>query len=902
MDITTVQENVRGVIKDLDRERFIYNLLLAYGKPKASITRLEKGSLNLSRSPGEVVWKKNVWFRSLQHSASDVSGSRAVKEASSQYDLHALADRLRKSDEVAKHGLRFVVVTDFSTLLAVDTKTAETLDVSIDQLDKHSHFFLPWAGLEKHVTQSESLADIKAAYRMAKLYDQICKDNPVLDAAAAHALNVFLSRLLFCFFAEDTEIFPKKGMFTSAIASHTKEDGSDLDAYLDTLFDVMNSEIRKDYPAFLDAFPYVNGGLLSEKLAVPKFSRHSRKIIIECGEMDWSEINPDIFGSMMQAVVHTDQRSETGMHYTSVGNIMKVIEPLFLSDLREEFEDNFDSAKGLERLRNRISQIKIFDPACGSGNFLIIAFKELRKLEMEIYLRLRELNPSYQTMFTRPQIQLTQFYGVEIDDFAHEIATLSLWLAEHQMNVKFKQNLGILVPPLPLNPSGKIVCGNAVRLDWTQVCPRNFEDEVYVLGNPPYNGARKQEDWQKEDMRLVFDGNEEYKDTDYVACWLLKAAEYISNCNARFAFVATSSVAQGEQVAYIWPRVFERSLEIGFAHQSFKWTNNAKGNAGVSCVIVGVRNQNNQPKLLFDAGAVKTVPNISPYLSAGKTIFARRLDDSISKLPPMVIGSMARDGGNLILTADEHAKLISLYPEAAGIMRRLYGSEEFINGQVRWCLWIQDDQLDLARSIPGVRDRIDRVYQFRVNSKAKTTNGYSAIPHKFAQRCVRQGNAIILPKVSSERRLYIPIGFLGEDAVITDAAFAVNQAELWLFALLTSRMHNVWVKAVTGRLEDRIRYSAGVCYNTFPVPELSNTSREMLATHAINVLTEREQHPEKTVGQMYEPEIMPPGLLTAHQNLDKAVERCYRTRPFADDIERLEYLFELYERMTPRLG
>ncbi|MGH9551205.1 MAG: type IIL restriction-modification enzyme MmeI, partial [Terriglobales bacterium] len=398
MTIAKIEEAVKDVLKDFSRESFIYQLLAAYGKPKASITRLQKGNLNLSKTPGEVVWKRNLLFRCVENGQNHDPLQPLVRESSPQeYDLHRLADQLRKSQAVTKHGLRFVVVTDYETLLAVDTKTSDTLDISIKDLPKHFDFFLPWAGHEKHKVHSDSQADIKAAYRMAKLYDQICKDNPVMDNTARHSLNVFLSRLLFCFFAEDTEIFPEMGMFTSALASHTKEDGSDLHTYLDKLFDVMNTEKRSGLPAFLDAFPYVNGGLLTETLSAPLFTRQSRKIIIECGELDWSEINPDIFGSMIQAVVHPNFRSGMGMHYTSVTNIMRVIEPLFLSELRESFEENFDNGKGLERLRTRLSRIKVIDPACGSGNFLIIAFKELRKLEMDIYLRLRELNQNYQT-------------------------------------------------------------------------------------------------------------------------------------------------------------------------------------------------------------------------------------------------------------------------------------------------------------------------------------------------------------------------------------------------------------------------------------------------------------------------------------------------------------------------
>ncbi|MGH2506464.1 MAG: class I SAM-dependent DNA methyltransferase [Ktedonobacteraceae bacterium] len=893
MDIATVQENVRTVINEIDRDRFIYQLLLAYGKPKSSITRLEKGSLNLSKAPGEVVWKKHLWFRAIERPSHENPAPAVVKEPVGHYDLHALADQLRKSDQIGKHGLRFVVVTDYSTLLAVDTKTAETLDIAITDLDKHSHFFLPWAGLEKHVSQNESLADIKAAYRMAKLYDQICKDNPQLDAAAAHSLNVFLSRLLFCFFAEDTEIFPTRGMFTNAIASHTKDDGTDLDAYLNKLFEVMNTEIRKGYPAFLEAFPYVNGGLLAEKLAAPTFSRQSRKIIIECGELDWSEINPDIFGSMMQAVVHTDERSETGMHYTSVSNIMKAIEPLFLNDLRETFEEHFDNAKGLEKLRMRLKNIRVFDPACGSGNFLIIAFKELRKLEMEIYQRLRELNPNYQTLFTMPQIQLTQFCGIEIDDFAHEIATLSLWLAEHQMNVKFKQNLGVVVPPLPLKPSGNIVCGNATKLNWNDVCPKVQDSEIYVLGNPPYHGCSNQTPDQKADMDHVFAGHQSYRVLDYVACWYMQGARYIKGSEAKLAFVSTNSICQGQQVELLWPHVFGVGLEIGFAHTSFKWSNNAKYNAGVTVVVIGLRNEEKAKKYLFSESRTQEADNINAYLANARNIIVGKEATPISPLPPMIYGNKTMCADALILNRLDMQKLVNTHPPSKKFIKRLMGTNEFINGLERFCLWIPDDLLREATKIPPIAERIERVRSARLTSNE--ARRLASRPHQFREFLEFHNSYIAVPEVSSERREYVPIGFLDSDTIITNKMFAIDNPELWVFAVLSSKMHNVWIRAVGGRFEQRISYSAGLCYNTFPLPDLTEKLKESLTTHVVNVLTEREKHPEKTIAELYDPDTMPEGLLQSHKDLDCAVERCYRSKPFSADDERLDYLFKVYE-------
>jgi len=464
MNIAQIETNLQKILKPFKKESFIYDLLLAYGQPKASIKRLQEGGLNLSKAEGEIIWKKKLLFKSVKGQ-----------------DLHELIDTIKADDKAIKHEPRFIIVTDFQTLLAIDRKTSDTLDIPIIEIVKHFDFFLPWAGMEKAQHQNENPADVKAAEKMAKLYDEIKKDNPTKTPEQVHNLNVFLSRLLFCFFAEDTGIF-EKVQFTNAISSHTQTDGSDLQEYLDKLFVVMNTEHnkRKNLPHYLDAFPYVNGGLFRNKHHAPIFTRRSRQATIDSGQLEWKDINPDIFGSMIQAVVTPEQRGGLGLHYTSVPNIMKVIEPLFLNNLYEEFESAKGNTKKLNALLQRVWNIKLFDPACGSGNFLIIAYKELRKLEMKIFKALNSLAFS--------NINLGNFYGIEIDDFAHEVATLSLWLAEHQMNQEFFKEFGRTKPALPLKETGNIVQGNATRIDWEKVCPIREEDEIYLLGNPPYLG------------------------------------------------------------------------------------------------------------------------------------------------------------------------------------------------------------------------------------------------------------------------------------------------------------------------------------------------------------------------------------------------------------------------------
>lgn len=882
MNIAQVAEKVKALAGGIKRAEFLYDLLECYGKPKASITRLKmvgKGSYNLSKNADEVLWKKQVYFK-----------------ATNSDKLLTIIDEMKHAEVVAKHQPRFIIAINVTHLLAIDTKTEDTLDIPLAELNKKFDFFLPWAGLEKTQAQGENPADVKAAEKMAKLFDLLRDNNPASTAQEIHWQNVFLSRILFCYFAEDTGIFPAK-LFTNHIGSHTAEDGGDLDDYLSRAFDVMNQESRKGVPEYLADFPYVNGGLFADKFPVPKFNRKSRAMLIECGaDLNWSEINPDIFGSMIQAVVDPSQRGNMGMHYTSVPNIMKVIEPLFLNELKEEFEKRADSKLKLEQLLLRIEHLKIFDPACGSGNFLIIAYKELRQLEMEIFKRLQEL--SKEGIFALSRIKLSQFYGIELDDFAHEVAILSLWLAEHQMNQKFKATFGHCNPALPLKSSGNVKSDNSIHVDWEAFIAAKEDEEVYLLGNPPYLGARNQEPEQKADLALVFEGHEEYKDVDYVSCWFLKAASFIEGKSAKFAFVATNSICQGEQVSYVWPRIFNRGLEIDFAYTSFRWSNFAKSNAVVTCVIVGVRNESDGEKRLFGLDSYKIVKNINAYLAEGRNVFVRKAGTSISGFPQMAMGCMARDGGNLILKPEERDSIVMQFPQSTPLFRKLYGTQEFIDGNPRQCLWIEDEQLELAKSVPPIKSRIDACYTFRVKSKAKTTNGYAKIAHKFAQRVQLKGGSIIVPKTSSERREYIPIGYMDAASVVSDSAFVILNQDPTVFGVMSSRMHIVWVGAVGGRMKTDYRYSSAICYNTFPFPEVSEKKKQAVAEKAMAVVAIREAYPELSIEDLYDPDTMPPDLKHAHEELDVVVEQCYQLKPFYSDTERLECLFKLYEKMV----
>jgi type I restriction-modification system DNA methylase subunit len=870
MNIAQIEINLQNLIKTFDKEAFIYELLLAYGLPKASITRLKKGNLNLSTIEGEISWKKKLFFK-----------------AEFNEDLHLTISGIA---ETLKHSERFVIVTDYKTLLAIDTKTEDKLDCAITDLAKHYDFFLPWAGMEKAQHADENPADVKAAEKMAKLFDEIKKDNPDDSPEFIHGLNVFLSRLLFCFFAEDTHIF-EENQFTNAIDSHTQMNGSDLNTYLDTLFTVLNTpkSERQNLPEYLNAFPFVNGGLFKDEIPTPKFSRNSRNAILTSGKENWSAINPDIFGSMFQAVISVDQRGSLGQHYTSVPNIMKVIEPLFLNDLYEELEKAGNSANKLSALLHRIHHLKIFDPACGSGNFLIIAYKELRILEMKIF--------KADNRMVLSGIQLAQFYGIEIDDFAGEIAKLALWLAEHQMNVAFFNEFGRTNPTLPLKEAGKIVQGNACRLDWEVVCPKEEEDEIYILGNPPYLGGRMQNSEHKEDLALVYKAYGKPKKVDYITCWFFKASEYIKNINSKYAFVTTNSICQGEQVSMIWSHILNHNLEISFAYTSFKWTNNAKGNAGVTVSIIGVRNIEKMKKIIFINQLKNEVKNINPYLANASNIFIQKQSSPMSLPFRMEYGNMAIDGGYLILSPEEKDDLINNNPFASQIIKQIYGAQEFLNGVERFCLWIKDEQLDEAIKIPEIAKRISLVKEKRLAGNDKGSIQLAKKPHQFREMKEGINSALIVPTVSSERRKYIPVNFIDTKNVIIAPNQAIYDPEPYIMGIITSRMHMTWMRAVAGRLEERYRYSSTLVYNTFPFPPISTQRKNEITQSVFRILEEREKHSDKTLADLYDPDKMPEGLREAHRQNDEIIEKCYRSTPFNSDEERLEYLFKLYEKM-----
>lgn len=894
--------------KSLFADDIGYKLLYAFGKSEKDISRYKEGKGVLKTFDGLLI-KGLLCYRGT-------TTARLTDEL----------ERLKHDVQVLKAAPLIIAVSDGKTILAFDLKEKETYENQLDRLYCDFAFFYPLMGVMRVHNIEESPADVKAAEKLAKLHDELRAYNEFRSNDDLHDLNIFITRLLFCFFAEDTGIF-EENLFTSSIIRYTKEDGSDLSQYLDESFNVMDVSLRsRDVPSIVKQFPYVNGGLFSKHIQIPKMGQKARKIIIECGELDWKDINPDIFGSMIQAVVNPEERASQGMHYTSVPNIMKVINPLFLDDLRGEYnklngfyeqklqmknigalsqKQFYDELKPIikkgDALLKRMSRMKFFDPACGSGNFLIITYKSLRFLEMDILSLQRKCTPEGEILFVdNSVISLNQFYGIELLDFPHEVAMLSLWLAEHQMNTKLNENFGVNTKALPLKNITQIVCGNACRIDWNTVCPHTKEEEVFVFGNPPYLGSSMQDESQKKDKELVLGKLKSYKDLDYIACWFYLGACFIQKTKAKYAFVSTNSICQGEQVAMIWEPIFEMNLEIVFAHTSFKWNNNAKHNAAVICVIVGIQNNSNNIKRLFSNGQCLNTNCINAYLLKGNNVIVHKRGKVLSDIPKMLYGNKATDDGNLILSQYEKDNLIAQYPSAAHYIHKYIGSQEFIKGQVRYCLYITDEEYSDADKIPALHDRFEKIREFRSKSTEKATRDTAKIPYSFFFSSYDGTESLIVPRVSSERRRYIPIGFQTSDVVIADSANAVYDAKVWIMGIISSYLHMLWVKTVGGRLKTDYRYSAQLCYNTFPFPKISSEKKTEIEEAAENVLVTREYYPEKTLAELYDPNKMPQDLREAHAQLDDIVESCYPGYPFANDEARLECLFKLYEKMTSK--
>ncbi|QXL85213.1 DNA methyltransferase [Comamonas sp. NLF-1-9] len=896
-----------------DRAEFPFAFLEAFGNKATTIKRLRAGASNKS-DLGGVLQTSNIHI--LTCDAGQVTQALAA---------------LKGSPATSKAKAKFILATDGADFEAEDLTSGETVACTFKDFPDHFGFFLPLAGISTVRQISENAFDIRATSRLNRLYVELLKDNPEWGTAdRRHDMNKFMARLIFCFFAEDTDIFIGKGRFTDTVAQMSERDASNTHEVIATLFRAMNTQREErataGIPRWAAEFPYVNGSLFSGSDEVPRFSRIARSYLLHVGGLDWTKINPDIFGSMIQAIAEDEERGELGMHYTSVPNILKVLNPLFLDDLRAKLEEAGDNPRTLLNLRKRMARIRVFDPACGSGNFLVIAYKEMRTIEAEINQRRGEQDRA-------SEIPLTNFRGIELRDFPAEIARLALIIAEYQCDVLYRGQRLALAEFLPLRNENWITCGNALRLDWLSICPPtgtgvkmqaddlfatpleqaeiDFENEggeTYICGNPPYQGAREQLPEQKEDLKRIFnDRTTSWRLLDYVSAWFLKSVDYGLRTKTDTAFVTTNSICQGQHVPILWPLLLETGHEIAFAHTSFKWANLASHNAGVTVAVIGLSNQAPRTRRLFSLSVggdvvVKETDNINPYLIAASNIWVEKSSRPISKLPNMNYGNYPGDGNHLTLSPAEARELRTRRPDLSKIVKPVYGAQEFIRGLSRFCLWIDDEMLDQAMSDPTIASRIEAVRSTRLSSRDPALNALATRAHQYRDRNAAERQLILVPTVSSERREYMPTDLKSAEAVTTNQAFALIDAPLWNMALIASRMHLVWIATVCGKMKTDFRYSNILGWNTFPVPMLTEKNKADLTRCAEDILLVREHHFPATIADLYNPENMPADLRAAHERNDEVLERIYIGRRFRNDTERLEKLFDLYTKMTAAEG
>ena len=802
---------------------------------------------------------------------------------------------------------RAIVVSDFARVRFYDLANDCALtEFALKDLRKFVTLFGYMIGAdERGEIREQDPVNRKAAEQMAKLHDAM-----KAVGYAGHPLEVYLVRLLFCLFAEDTGIF-KPNQFCDFIEQRTSADGSDLAAKLAELFQVLNTPPANRLATrdeSLAAFPYVNGGLFAEFLPIAAFSPEMRRAILDCGELDWSKISPAIFGAMFQGVMDEKARHDLGAHYTSEENILKLIRPLFLDGLRSEFDDicALNGTSRPSRLRafhEKISSLTFLDPACGCGNFLLIGYRELRHIEMDVLDELHKDDPALVLDVTQLcKVNVSQFYGIEIEPFPAEIAKVALWLMDHLCNMEVADRFGQYFARIPIKDAPHIVCANALTMDWGELISRRDAEARsfdYIMGNPPFLGRMQKSREQQAAIDRFFD----YKDVDFVACWHAKAAECCSldAKNTKVALVSTNSITQGEQVAPLWRSLGKCGVGIDFAYRTFKWHSEAKGVAGVHCVIIGFSSCGNGPKRIFDGNDVIPVKNINGYLVDAPNVYVEGRSKPLCDVPKLSMGNMPLDGGNLIIEADQLPHFAKSGGDLLPFVKRLTGSKEYIQGLDRWCLWLKDVSPSDIRSNPAVMDRVAKCRSWRLASKSSDTQKHAATPTLFREQ-KNPKTAIIIPKVSSEKRDYVPIGFVDDSVIVTDLAFIIPEATLYHFGVLTSRMHNAWMRAVAGRLEMRYRYSKDIVYNNFVWPDLrdSATPREKITEAAQAVLDARAAHPGATLADLYDPLTMPPDLVKAHAHLDALVDKAYGLKPTATDSDRVALLFKLYAEKTAK--
>ena len=915
MNAVEIEEAVSALAeRPFEGEEFPFAFLQAFGNKPTTIKRLRSGASNGS-DVGGVLQRSNIHIKVCPRG-----------------EVTATVAALGASPATARARAKFTLATDGLEFQAEDLGSGEVLACDYPDFAEHFGFFLPLAGITTVKQIRESAFDVKATGRLNRLYVELLKENPDWGTAdRRHEMNHFMARMIFCFFAEDTDIFNGQGLFTHTVERMSARDSSNTDQVIAEIFRAMNteSEAREaaDIARWADVFPYVNGGMFSDSTEVPRFSRIGRSYLVHIGNLDWQKINPDIFGSMIQAVAEDEERGALGMHYTSVPNILKVLNPLFLDDLRKKLEEAGTNSRKLLNLRDRIARIRVFDPACGSGNFLVIAYKEMRLIESEINSRRNESG-------RRSDIPLTNFRGIEVRDFPAEIARLALIIAEYQCDVLYRGQRQALKDFLPLDAMNWITCGNALRLDWLRLCPPtgtgvkhmaddlfqtpldqpeiDFENEggeTYICSNPPYRGSQMQTDAQKADLKAIFEGRtKHWKSLDYVSGWFMKAADYGTKTDAVAALVSTNSICQGRQVGTLWPLIFDTGHAITFAHASFRWANLAAHNAGVTVVIVGMSNHVGSQRRLYsesdnEEAVVRDADNINPYLVPAQNLFVRPAPQPLSTIAEMSFGNMPNDGGHLLLNATDAMDAVESHDVDRSFIRPFVGAQELIRGLERRCIWVKEEDQGVAVGHDWLTSRITAVRQQRSSSGRQTTRDLASVPFRFGEvRQTGEEACTLVPRHSSEGRHYLPVGYMPRGTIVSDSAFALYDAPLWNMALIASRLHLVWIATVCGKLETRYRYSNTLGWNTFPVPTLTAKNTVDLTDCAESILLAREAHFPATIADLYDPERMPGDLRAAHERNDEVLERIYIGRRFRNDTERLEKLFDMYSAVVRTKG
>ena len=804
---------------------------------------------------------------------------------------------------------RYVIVSDFARFRIYDLETDSSIEFTLSELPEQIQTFGFIAGYETRVYTEQDPVNIEAAHKLAQLHDGLRA-----IGYDGRALEVYLVRILFCLFAEDTGIFLPRGAFEDYLRNRTSIDGSDVACRLAELFDVLSSPPEKQLKRGCDllaAFPYINGALFVDHLRMAAFDRHSRELLLGCCELDWGQVSPAIFGSLFQGIMDKNLRRNLGAHYTSEHNILKLIKPLFLDQLWEEFERlktsrSTQKQAKLKRFHDQLAELHFFDPACGCGNFLIVAYRELRLLELEVIRELYANEMRQQLELDAVEkyvkVNIDQFHGIEIEDWPAQIAKTAMWLMDHQMNIAISKEFGNAFVRIPLVKSANIVQGNALQLDWSAViAPQQCS---YILGNPPFVGGHWMSQAQRADHDVVHADNPRAGLLDFVTGWYVKATEFMQqHPTIEAAFVSTNSITQGEQVGALWPRLLEQGLHINFAHRTFQWKSDAPGAASVHCVIIGFALQERDNKQLFEYDAqgqmtTLSASKINPYLVDGSELILPRRTSPLCDVPKMVSGNQPIDGGHYLFTPEEKAEFLQQEPAAAPFFKQWLGGREFLNGIERWYLWLEDCPAPTLRNMPHVLARVKAVKDYRLQSQRAATLKLAEYPRSFQVQFIPKGSYIALPQVSSERRDYIPMAFLGTEALCGDKLRLIDQATLYHFGVLCSVMHMAWTRQVCGRLKSDYQYSALIVYNNFPWPEPTATQRRQIENTAQAILDARANHPEATLADLYDPLTMPQDLRKAHHANDQAVDKAYGKQTFTTEAERVGFLFQRYQMLV----